>query len=191
MGKGKIIIVSAPSGTGKSTIIKQLMEKEELQLRFSVSATNRSPREGETDGLSYHFLSTEEFKKRIADDAFVEYEEVYPGRFYGTLKSEVSRVLQQGNNLILDIDVKGGVNLKRIFGEKALSILIKAPSMEVLRKRLEGRGTDSQEAIERRLAKAESEMEFADGKFDYTLVNDSLDAAFAEAEKIVGDFLSR
>ena len=107
MGKGKIIIVSAPSGTGKSTIIKQLMEKEELQLRFSVSATNRSPREGETDGLSYHFLSTEEFKKRIADDAFVEYEEVYPGRFYGTLQSVVSRVLQQGNNLILDIDVKG------------------------------------------------------------------------------------
>ena len=189
MGKGKIIIVSAPSGTGKSTIIKQLIEKEELQLRFSVSATNRSPREGETDGLSYHFLSTEEFKKRIADDAFVEYEEVYPGRFYGTLKSEVSRVLQQGNNLILDIDVKGGINVKKQYPE-ALSLFILPPSIETLRQRLLARATDDIETINQRVAKADFELTFAD-KYDVRVVNDDLPKAIDETYNIVKEFIDK
>ena len=189
MGKGKIIIVSAPSGTGKSTIIKQLMEKQELQLRFSVSATNRSPREGETDGLSYHFLSTEEFKKRIADDAFVEYEEVYPGRFYGTLKAEVSRVLQQGNNLILDIDVKGGINVKKQYPE-ALSLFILPPSIETLRQRLLARATDDIETINQRVAKADFELTFAD-KYDVRVVNDDLLKAIDETYNIVKEFIDK
>ena len=186
----KVIIFSAPSGAGKSTIVNHILSLHP-ELEFSISATSRAPRGTEKDGVEYYFFTADQFRQMIAEDKFIEHEEVYSGSFYGTLKSEIDRIWAKGHAIVFDIDVKGGVNLKRIFGEKALSILIKAPSMEVLRQRLEGRGTDSREAIERRLAKAESEMEFADGKFDYTLVNDSLDAAFAEAEKIVGDFLSR
>ena len=186
----KVIIFSAPSGAGKSTIVNHILSLHP-ELEFSISATSRAPRGTEKDGVEYYFFTADQFRQMIAEDKFIEQEEVYAGSFYGTLKSEIDRIWAKGHAIVFDIDVKGGVNLKRIFGEKALSILIKAPSMEVLRQRLEGRGTDSREAIERRLAKAESEMEFADGKFDYVLVNDSLDAAFAEAEKIVGDFLSR
>ena len=187
--KGKLIIFSAPSGSGKSTIINYLMTQN-LNLAFSISATSRPPRGTEQHGVEYYFLSAEEFKQRIANDEFLEYEEVYAGSFYGTLKSEVERIWAKGNTIIFDIDVQGGVNLKRIFGDQALSVFIQAPSVEVLRERLIGRGTDTMEAIEKRVAKAASEMEFAAGKFDYTLINDDLQTALAEAEKVVGGFLA-
>ena len=140
--------------------------------------------------MEYYFFTADEFRKMIAEDKFVEHEEVYPGSFYGTLKSEVERIWAKGHVIIFDIDVQGGVNLKRIFGDQALSVFIQAPSVEVLRQRLVGRGTDTQEAIERRVAKAQSEMEFAAGKFDHVLVNDDLATAYAEVEKVVNDFLS-
>lgn len=141
--------------------------------------------------MEYYFFSADEFRKLIAEDKFVEYEEVYAGSFYGTLKSEVERIWAKGNTIIFDIDVQGGVNLKRIFGEQAFSIFIQAPSVEILRTRLVGRGTDTDEAIERRVAKAASEMEFAAGKFDYVLINDDLQTALAEAESVVGEFLKK
>lgn len=141
--------------------------------------------------MEYYFFSAEEFRQMIAEDKFVEYEEVYAGSFYGTLRSEVERIWAKGNVIIFDIDVQGGVNLKRIFGDQAFSIFIQAPSVEILRERLIGRGTDTPEAIEKRVAKAASEMEFAAGKFDYTLVNDDLQTALAEAERIVDEFLNR
>jgi guanylate kinase len=140
--------------------------------------------------VEYYFFSADEFRQMIAEEKFVEYEEVYAGSFYGTLKSEVERIWAKGNTIIFDIDVQGGVNLKRIFGDQALSVFIQAPSVEVLRERLIGRGTDTMEAIEKRVAKAASEMEFAAGKFDYTLINDDLQTALAEAEKVVGGFLA-
>ncbi|MGM9747253.1 MAG: guanylate kinase [Candidatus Cryptobacteroides sp.] len=184
----KVIIFSAPSGAGKSTIVNHILELHP-EMEFSVSATSRAPRGTEQNGKEYWFFTEEEFRKMISEDKFVEYEEVYQGSFYGTLKSEVERIWSKGNVIVFDVDVKGGVNVKRIFGDKALSVLIQAPSVEVLRERLTGRGTDSPEAIERRLAKAESEMEFARGKFDYVLVNDDLQTAFVEAERIVDEFL--
>ena len=141
--------------------------------------------------MEYYFFTADEFRKMIAEDKFIEYEEVYAGSFYGTLKSEVERIWAKGNTIVFDIDVQGGVNLKKIFGDRAFSIFIQAPSVEILRERLIGRGTDTMEAIEKRVAKAESEMEFAAGKFDYTLINDDLETALAEAEKIVEDFLCR
>lgn len=186
----KVIIFSAPSGAGKSTIVNHLLELFP-ELEFSISATSRAPRGSEMHGKEYYFLSTDEFRKLIAEDSFVEYEEVYAGSFYGTLKSEVERIWQKGNTIIFDIDVQGGVNLKRFFGEKALSVFIQAPSVEILRNRLIGRGTDTEEAIEKRVAKAASEMEFAAGKFDYVLINDDLATAKAEAEKVIGDFLKK
>ena len=186
----KVIIFSAPSGAGKSTVVNHIL-KLFPQLEFSVSATSRSPRGAEKHGVEYYFFSPDEFRNMISEDKFVEYEEVYSGSFYGTLKSEVERIWAKGHVIVFDIDVKGGVNLKRLFGDKAFSVLIQAPSTMVLRQRLIGRGTDTPEAIEKRLAKAESEMEFASGKFDYVLVNDRLEDTLAEAEKIVGDFLSR
>lgn len=184
----KVIIFSAPSGAGKSTIVNHILSLHP-ELEFSISATSRSPRGKEQDGVEYYFFTADEFRSMIARDMFVEHEEVYPGSFYGTLRSEVERIWAKGHTIVFDIDVQGGVNLKRIFGEQAFSILIQAPSVEVLRERLVGRGTDTAEAIERRVAKAASEMEFAAGKFDHVLVNDDLKTAFDEAERIVTDFL--
>lgn len=184
----KVVIFSAPSGAGKSTIVNHLLNLFP-ELEFSISATSRAPRGQEKHGVEYYFYSSDEFRKLIADDRFVEYEEVYAGSFYGTLKSEVDRIWAKGNTIIFDIDVQGGVNLKRFFGEKALSVFIQAPSVEILRERLIGRGTDTPEAIEKRVAKAASEMEFAEGRFDYVLINDGLQTAKDEAEKVIGDFL--
>lgn len=187
---GKVVIFSAPSGAGKSTIVNHLLKKFP-ELEFSISATSRAPRGNEQDGREYYFFSAERFRLLIAEDKFVEHEEVYPGSFYGTLKSEVERIWAKGHVIVFDIDVKGGVNVKRIFGDKAFSVFIQAPSVDVLRQRLIGRGTDSAEAIEKRVAKAASEMEFAAGKFDYVLVNDDLETALAEAEKIIGKFIEK
>lgn len=186
----KVIIFSAPSGAGKSTIVNHLLGLRD-DLEFSISATSRAPRGQEKHGTEYYFFSTEEFRQMIAEDKFVEYEEVYAGSFYGTLKSEVERIWAKGHAIVFDIDVQGGVNLKRIFGDKALSVFIQAPSVEVLRERLIGRGTDTEEAIERRVAKAASEMEFAAGKFDHVLINDNLETALAEAERVIEHFLER
>lgn len=183
----KVIIFSAPSGSGKSTIVSHIL-KLHPEMEFSVSATSRAPRGQERNGIEYHFFTADEFRKMIAEDKFVEYEEVYAGSFYGTLKSEVQRIWDKGHVIIFDVDVKGGVNLKKYFGDKALSIFIQAPSVEELQKRLVARGTDSAEAIAKRVAKASEEMTYAD-KFDYILVNDDLQKAYAEAEKVVDDFL--
>lgn len=183
----KVIIFSAPSGSGKSTIVSHIL-KLHPEMEFSVSATSRAPRGQERNGIEYHFFTADEFRKMIAEDKFVEYEEVYAGSFYGTLKSEVQRIWDKGHVIIFDVDVKGGVNLKKYFGDKALSVFIQAPSVEELRKRLVARGTDSAEAIAKRIAKASEEMTYAD-KFDYILVNDDLQKAYAEAEKVVDDFL--
>ena len=186
----KVIIFSAPSGAGKSTIVNHLLGIHP-ELEFSISATSRAPRGQEQHGVEYYFFSAEQFRKMIEEDKFVEYEEVYAGSFYGTLRSEVERIWAKGHAIVFDIDVQGGVNLKRIFGEQALSVFIQAPSVEVLRERLVGRQTDTPEAIERRVAKAASEMEFAAGKFDYVLVNDDLATAKAEAEKVIAEFLAK
>ena len=185
---GKVIIFSAPSGAGKSTVVNHLLGLYP-QFEFSISATSRAPRGQEQDGVEYYFIDAERFRELIAQDAFVEYEEVYHDRFYGTLKSEVERIWQKGHVIVFDVDVKGGVNLKKYFGDAALSVLIVPPSMEVLEARLRGRGTDSEEAIRERLDKASSELEFAAGKFDRDLVNDRLEETFAEAEALVDAFL--
>lgn len=185
----KVVIFSAPSGAGKSTVVNHLLGLHP-ELEFSISATSRAPRGQEQHGVEYYFFTADEFRQMIAEDKFVEYEEVYAGSFYGTLKSEVERIWAKGHTIIFDIDVQGGVNLKRIFGDQALSVFIQAPSVEVLRERLIGRGTDTEEAIRKRVDKAASEMEFAAGKFDYTLINDDLQTALAEAERVVGGFLS-
>ena len=186
----KVIIFSAPSGAGKSTVVNHLLGLYP-ELEFSISATSRAPRGQEKHGVEYYVYSADEFRSMITEDKFVEYEEVYAGSFYGTLRSEVERIWAKGHAIVFDIDVQGGVNLKKIFGDKALSIFIQAPSVEILRTRLVGRGTDTEEAIERRVAKAASEMEFAAGKFDYTLINDDLQTALAEAENVVKGFLSK
>ncbi|WP_018338043.1 guanylate kinase [Butyricimonas synergistica] len=182
-----VIIFSAPSGSGKSTIVNYLLSLD-LGLEFSISATCRAPRGEEQHGKEYYFFSTDEFRQRIGKDDFLEWEEVYPGCYYGTLKSELERIWKAGHAVVFDVDVVGGVNIKKIFGDQALSIFVKAPSVEVLRQRLVGRGTDSMEKIEQRVAKAEYEMTFAD-KFDVVIVNDDLETALAEAEKAVRDFL--
>lgn len=188
MKKGKLIIISAPSGTGKSTIIGELMKNENLKLEFSISATTRPLRGEEKDGVNYYFLSLEEFKKRIENDEFAEYEEVYAGRFYGTLKSEITRITSAGKNVILDLDVKGGVNVKKIYGKKAISIFIKPPSIETLRQRLLSRATDSIEDINNRVDKAAYELTFAD-KFDHCVVNEILATAVKETEDIITKFI--
>jgi guanylate kinase len=186
----KVIIFSAPSGAGKSTIVNHILGLHP-EIEFSISATSRAPRGQEKHGVEYYFFTADEFRQMIAEDKFVEHEEVYPGSFYGTLRSEVERIWAKGHVIVFDIDVQGGVNLKRIFGEQAFSVFIQAPSVEILRERLIGRATDSQEAIEKRVAKAASEMEFAAGKFDHVLVNDDLQTAFAEAERIIDAFLQK
>lgn len=185
--QGKLIIFSAPSGSGKSTIINFLL-KQNLNLQFSISATSRDPRGEEKHGVEYYFLSPEEFRTKIANDDFLEFEEVYTDRFYGTLKSEVDRITSTGNNVIFDVDVVGGCNIKKFYGERALSVFIQPPSIEELRKRLEGRGTDAQDVIESRLAKAEFELGFAP-KFDVVIVNDNLEKAQQEALDTIRKFL--
>ena len=189
MGRGKLIIVSAPSGTGKSTIISWLMkEHKELNLAFSISCTSRPPRGTEQNGVEYFFLTPEEFRQRIDNEEFLEYEEVYEGRFYGTLKSQVERQLEAGQNVVFDVDVKGGVNIKRFYGDEALSIFIQPPSIQELHRRLEGRGTDSPDVIDQRIARAEFELTFAD-KFDKIVINDILEYAEADALEIITKFL--
>lgn len=184
----KVLIFSAPSGSGKSTIVNHILSLHP-EVEFSVSATSRAPRGSEVHGVEYYFLSEDEFREKIARDEFVEYEEVYAGSFYGTLKEEVKRIWAKDHVIIFDVDVKGGVNLKKYFGAKALSVFIQAPSIEELRRRLEKRGTDSPEAIDRRVAKAEEEMTYAP-LFDRVLVNDDLETAFKEAEEMVDKFLA-
>lgn len=187
--KGKCIIFSAPSGSGKSTLVHWLMDTHpELRLAFSVSATSRAPRGNEKDGVDYFFLSPEEFRKRIAKGDFLEYEEVYGGNFYGTLRSQVTAALDKGINVLFDIDVKGGVNVKKQFGDKALSIFVCPPSLEILRSRLEGRGTETPEKIEMRLAKAGEEMTYST-QFDHVVVNDVLEDAEAEVFRLVHNFV--
>lgn len=184
MNKGKIIILSAPSGTGKSTIISRLMEHPELKLQFSISATSRQPRGGECHGREYYFLTPEEFASRVKKGDFVEWEEVYPCTCYGTLRAEVERVVGNGGNLIMDIDVKGALNVKRQFGDDAVAIFVMPPSVEELERRLRGRATDSEESVRKRLDKAEYEMTFAP-KFDIEVINDSLDRAVEEVAGII------
>ena len=184
---GKLIIFSAPSGSGKSTIINYLMGQN-LGLAFSISATSRAPRGTEQNGVEYFFLSPEEFRERIAAGEFLEYEEVYADRFYGTLKAQVERQLEAGQHVVFDVDVVGGCNIKEYYGDRALSLFIQPPSVEVLRQRLEGRGTDAPEVIQQRLDKAEYELSFAP-KFDKIIINDDLETAKAEALAVIKKFV--
>lgn len=186
---GKVIIFSAPSGSGKTTIVHRLLERYP-QFEFSISATSRAPRGAERDGVDYYFLSQEAFAAAVAEGRFVEWEEVYKGTCYGTLRSEVERIWQKGHVIVFDVDVLGGINLKRIFGQDACSVFIMPPSVEELRRRLEGRGTDSPEAIDRRVAKAEFELTKA-LEFDHTVVNDRLDDAVEETCAILDAFINR
>lgn len=185
---GKIIIISAPSGCGKSTIIKQIIDDPELKLGFSISATSRAPRAGETDGKDYYFLSPEEFDRLVKEDKFIEWEEVYAGTRYGTLASEVERVGGEGRNLILDIDVKGGINVKERFGADAISIFIMPPSLQALSDRLHSRATDSEDKIAARLEKAEYELSFAP-RYDVTVVNDDLATAVKDVYQTIKNFV--
>lgn len=189
MESGKLIVISAPSGSGKSSIINEIIKDDALKLEFSISATTRSPRVGEVEGKHYYFLTVDEFKSKIDKSQFAEYQEVYPGRFYGTLKSEIERINANGMNVILDLDVLGGINVKKMYGDHATSIYIKAPSIEELRHRLYQRGTDTIEEIEKRVSKAEYELSFAD-KFDHCVVNDKLPAAVREVHGIIKKFVS-
>jgi len=187
----RFVIFSAPSGSGKSTIINWLMQEHpELNLYFSISCTSRAPRGTEQNGVEYFFLSPEEFRQRIADDEFLEYEEVYADRFYGTLKAQVERQADAGQNVVFDVDVKGGCNIKEYYGDDALSIFIQPPSIDELRQRLNQRGTDAPEVIADRLAKAAYELTFAD-RFDHIVVNDDLSAAKAQTLAIVREFLDK
>lgn len=187
--KGKVIIFSAPSGSGKSTIVHHLLGIHP-EFEFSVSATSRAPRGDEVDGVDYYYMSNSEFERLISEDALVEWQQVYAGHYYGTLKSEVERIWSKGHVIIFDVDVKGGINLKKYFGDAALSVFIKAPGIDELRRRLIVRGTDSLEAIEERLGKAEEELSYQD-EFDCVLVNDVLEVALAEAEAITDAFLEK
>lgn len=189
--RGKLIIFSAPSGSGKSTIVQYLMSKHpEFHLTFSISCTSRAPRGTERNGVEYFFLSEDEFREKIANQEFLEYEEVYPGRFYGTLKSQVENQIVQGQNVIFDVDVKGGCNLKRFYGDEALGVFVQPPSITELRKRLVGRATDAPDVIEQRLSKAAYEMTFA-SHFDHVVVNDDLYKAEQETYGIVKAFLQK
>jgi guanylate kinase len=187
---GKAIIFSAPSGSGKTTIVKHLL-KNNPDLGFSISASTRDKRgRKEEHGKDYYFLTPQEFINRINNDAFVEWEEVYEGNFYGTLKSEIERIWKSGKNVVFDVDVKGGLNLKKYFGDKALAIFVKVPSLEILKERLHDRGTESEESLSRRLFKAQFEMSFQD-KFDRVLVNENLEKSLAEAQQLYDGFKSK
>ncbi|MFY9153324.1 MAG: guanylate kinase [Prolixibacteraceae bacterium] len=186
---GKLIIFSAPSGAGKTTIVKHLLTQD-LNLEFSVSATSRGKRHTETNGKDYYFLSPEEFRSKINNDEFLEWEEVYSGTFYGTLKSEVERIRENGQHVIFDVDVVGGCNIKQFYGDEALAVFVQPPSVEELRKRLVSRSTDAPEVIEKRIAKAEYELTFA-GKFDVIIVNDNLEKAFEDAVQCIREFITK
>ena len=188
MNKGKVIVISAPSGCGKSTIINAILDKGEFDLGFSVSATNRQPRQGEQDGIHYRFMTTAEFRDAVDRGEFIEWEEVYAGRYYGTLRSEVDRIIDAGHNVVLDIDVKGALNVKKAYGDSCLTLFIQPPSVGELRRRLENRGTEDPAAIDDRIARAEYELSFAP-KFDRTVVNGDLDTAVADTEAILHDFI--
>lgn len=187
--RGKLVIFSAPSGSGKSTIIQSLLNRD-LNLSFSISATSRAPRGTEKNGVEYYFISPEEFRQRIANGEFLEYEEVYAGKFYGTLKSEVERILDSGRNVIFDVDVVGGLNIKKYYGDQALALFIQPPSIEELEKRLKHRATDAPEVIASRMAKAEYELSFAP-RFDHIIVNDILEKAQEEAYQTIRQFLDK
>ena len=190
-GRGRLIIFSAPSGSGKSTIVQWLMkEHPELKLYFSISCTSRAPRGTEQNGVEYFFLTPEEFRTKIQNDEFLEYEEVYTDRFYGTLKAQVERQREAGQNVVFDVDVKGGINIKKYYGDEALSLFIQPPSVEELRRRLVGRATDTPEAIEQRLAKAEYEMTFAP-QFDSIVINDNLEEAKEQTLELISSFLNQ
>lgn len=189
MIKGKLIIFSAPSGAGKTTIVRYLLEQN-LNLAFSVSATSRAPRINEKDGVDYHFLNQETFMQKVKEDQFLEWEEVYAGTCYGTLKSEVERLTSQGMNVLFDVDVKGGINIKKFYGNRALSVFVQPPSIEALKDRLTKRATDTPEVIEKRVAKAAYELSFAP-EFDYILTNDNLDIAQKEAEQLIRTFINQ
>ena len=190
-GRGRLIIFSAPSGSGKSTIVQWLMkEHPELKLYFSISCTSRAPRGTEQNGVEYFFLTPEEFRTKIQNDEFLEYEEVYQDRFYGTLKAQVERQREAGQNVVFDVDVKGGINIKKYYGDDALSLFIQPPSVEELRRRLVGRATDTPEAIEQRLAKAEYEMTFAP-QFDSIVINDNLEEAKEQTLELISSFLNQ
>ncbi len=187
--KGKLVIFSAPSGAGKTTIVKHLLQRG-FELEFSVSATSRNKRINEIHGKDYYFLTEEEFNQKIENNEFLEWEEVYQGNKYGTLKSEVERIRNLGKNVIFDVDVVGGLNIKKYYGAEALAIFVQPPSIEELKRRLQFRSTETEEKIKMRMAKAEYELSFAQ-QFDVIIVNDSLDKALEEAEKIVGGFLKQ
>lgn len=187
MTMAKLIIFSAPSGAGKSTLVRFLLEQR-LNIQFSISATSRKPRGNERNGVEYYFLTPDEFRRRITNNEFLEYEEVYEDKFYGTLKSEVDRILAEGNNVVFDVDCIGGLNIKKIYGDQALSIFVMPPSIEALRERLEKRGTDTPTVIEHRLAKAEYEISFA-SQFDATVYNEDYDQAKEEVLKLVIEFV--
>ena len=190
MENGKLLIFSAPSGSGKTTLVNHLLS-EIPNMAFSVSATTRQPRGQEQNGVEYYFMSLEEFKQRVDNDEFLEWEEVYPGRCYGTLKAVVSAMQEEGKHVAFGVDVVGGTNIKKFYGDKALSVFIQAPSIEVLRQRLVNRQTDSMEEIEKRLAKAQWEMDFAQGKFDITIINDDLETAKHDILEAVQNFLAQ
>lgn len=184
----KIFIFSAPSGSGKTTIVNSILSEGKYPLEFSVSATSRSPRGNEKNGIEYYFLSPEEFRQKIDADEFLEWEQVYTDTYYGTLRSELSRIWDKGNAVILDVDVMGGLNVKRLYPEETCLIFVMPPSVEELRRRLEGRGTDSQDKIDMRIRKAEQEMGYAT-QFDYIVVNDTLEDAICKARSIIEDAL--
>ena len=187
--KGKIIVIAAPSGCGKSTIINAILQEGDLNLGFSVSATTRSPREGEVHGVNYYFLTEEAFRDAIADGQFVEYEEVYPGRFYGTLRSEIDRITDQGHNIILDLDVNGALGVKSLYGAQAMTVFIQPPSLDELRNRLESRGTEKPEVIDERIDRAEYELSKAPA-FDRIIVNDDLSTAIRQTHNLIDGFIS-
>ncbi|MFW5822919.1 MAG: guanylate kinase [Tangfeifania sp.] len=187
--KGKLLIFSAPSGAGKTTIVKHLLQKD-FDLNFSVSATSRKPRPGEIHGKDYFFLSEKEFREKIENDEFLEWEEVYKGIFYGTLKSEVERIRNSGKNVIFDVDVVGGLNIKKHYGNQALAVFVQPPSVEELKKRLRNRSTESDEKIKMRVAKAEKELSYA-GRFDIIIINDKLESTLKIVESKVAEFLSK